>query len=110
MYHYPPGANVLVLLRSFRDTAITIFGVRDGTAAERLDAAENASVEDLEHFAGNWNDKSVVLEDGLVLAKCLTEISADRLFVKMPGQITATRLFSEIKKFEKLARGGIDRP
>lgn len=104
MYHYPDGANVLVLIRPYREQALVMFAVRDGAVVARFDLEPNPSLEDMAQIAETWNGLDAPLEGGEVLAKCLTEISAQKTFIKLPDKITGGRLHREIEAYKKASQ------
>lgn len=99
MYHYPPGAPVMVLIRPFRETAFSVFYVREGAVVHRQNYTRPPNTAATQALLHQWQAAAAPTGDGALLARCLTEISAHKVFVQLPPRPTAKWLVREIQKF-----------
>lgn len=97
IHHYPENGNVLVLIRPFREHAFSAFLVRDGSVWCRADFPDGPDAARLAVLIDAWGESET--SEGEWMAKCLTEISADKVFVPMPGSIGINDLDRAIHEF-----------
>lgn len=99
MYNYPESAAVLVLIRPFNEASFSAFFVRYGAVLYRYDFVSMPGKNEVDAMLSEWRGKAMPgPEDGFI-ARCLTEISADKVFIRLPERVTCRVVMKEINKF-----------
>lgn len=83
MFHLPDDCDTLIFIRPYREAAFSLFYAVKGAVAHRQDFAAGDTAAPLAAFLKKVQSGAAMEDDGL-LAACLTEILADRLFVPLP--------------------------
>ena len=96
IYHFPEKGNVLVLIRPFRERAFSAFYVRDSVVWCRADHEDVPDAEQLRAFMAAWDSPGAAVEEWM--AGCLTDISADKVFLPLPASILAEDVVKQIEK------------
>ena len=96
-YHFPDKGDVLVLIRPFRERAFSAFFVRDRVVWCRADFPDGPDAGLFSDFMAGWDSPEATVDEWV--AGCLTEISADKVFLRLPAKVRVEGIWQEIEKY-----------